>query len=261
MLARQKTYFAAWLFLAALLGACGAAEPELSAASGQAQAQTELRRLRATATVRRARLQTTLDYVGTRVGQAATAEVFLKSQLRERGFEAEAIDTSISQIRAPAAIAAAPAATAVSNQGAQGLITPLAPPTPVPIASPTPRASVASADSSAPRLEALRMAVGVDGQGCARGQEPRFTPNSREIYVVARAYNIAAGAVISSRWQYSGSQVAQLEWRPERDYSDECIWFYINQSDAPFQLGAWSVEIRVDDVALAPPLAFEIVAG
>ncbi len=262
MLCLRRFQLALLLSSLALLSACAVGEPQSSAATLRARAQSELDSLRATATVRRARMQTTLDYVGTRVGQADAAANFLFNNFSELGTATDFIATSISQIEAGPNGATAPAPTQAAQPEALSLVTPIAPPSPVPIASPTSDASPApGATDSGPRLENIVLASGVDSSGCASNREPRFTPASSEIYVVLKAYNIPPGAVFSASWRHPSGESKQFDYQPNYVNNGDCIWFYIDQTDLSFTVGAWSVEIRVDGNALAPPLEFQIAAA
>ena len=234
----------------ALLPACGAAEPEQTATAAYERARADIEDLRGTATVARARMKTTLEYAVTRVAQAQEAAEFLRFNLINLGFASDDIETSVSQMRQTA-----PAGTATrSAQDAISLVTPMTPPPAAKVSQPPPTATQAG-----PRLADMVMATGVRDDDCARDVNPRFTPASSEIYIVARAYNIPAGAAISSSWQRRGAEVAHFSFQPDFDINGECIWFFIDQTDTPFVAGAWSVEIRVDDQSVASPIAFQIV--
>ena len=235
--------------LALLISGCGASTPELTATAAQGMALTELDGLRATGTVVRARMQTTLDYASARGTQAAEAREFLRFNLISLGTESAFIATAISQLgessgaasaTAPANAAGHAAPAAATASAADIIITPPA----------TARAG--------PRLEDLVMASGVDGSDCARDRNPRFTPASSEIYVVARAYQTPVGATISSVWRRGGDQVAEFSFQPRHAIDGNCIWFFIDQTDAEFTVGAWSVELSVDGESAGPALAFEI---
>ena len=50
---------------------------------------------------------------------------------------------------------------------------------------------------------------------------------------------------------------------PQHIVSDERVakWFFIDQTDTPFTVGSWSVEISVDGSPLSSPVAFQIVSN
>ncbi|MCY4147535.1 MAG: hypothetical protein OXE95_06430 [Chloroflexi bacterium] len=240
-----------WLLLLLLLTGCAASAVEQTAATEQSSAETAIAQLRATSTVARARMQTTLDYAGSRVTEAAEAQEFLRFNLISLGTESAWLSTAIGQLGE-----VGEQATATAQPAAIG--TDAAPSAPssfaVIVTPPTPQ-------RSGPRLENVLMASGVDSRDCAIDNNPRFTPASSQIYVVAQAYNVLAGATISSVWRRQDSEVAKFSFQPRNNLDGDCIWFFIDQSDAEFTVGAWSVEVTVDDILPAPSLAFQIVPG
>ena len=259
---RATTIFA-WFMAAGFaiaLSACRSTAPQQTATAAHAEALSSLASLRSSATVVRARAQTTLDHAGTRVAQADAAGAFLASNLISLGTEAAYIEDSLRalQLLGPAsANTPSPGQTAGAFPGQPPPATPPAnaivtPPAISPAPSPT---------RSGPRLESLTMASAVDADDCAIDVNPRFTPASSAIYVVARAYNIPAGASISSTWRRSGAEVVSFSFYREHEINDSCVWFYIDQTDTPFTVGAWSVELRVDGQPLASPVAFQILAN
>ena len=246
--------------VAAVLTACRSNEPEQTATAVYQEAVANIEALRATATVVRARVQTTLDYAGTRVGQAESARAFLASNLISLGTEAAFIEANLAQLE--------PLATPISRNtpAAQtsGAVTVEAqPPTQRAGIIVTPPALVLdpTATASGPRLENITMASGVNEFECARDVNPRFTPASTAIYVVGRAYRVPAGATISSTWRRAGVEIVSFSFHREHEINDNCIWFYIDQTDTPFTVGSWSVEISVDGLPLSSPVAFEIVSN
>lgn len=249
----------AMLSLAIALSACASSSPELTATVNYEQAKAEVESLRSTATVVRARMKTTLEYAAARVAQAEDAGQFLQFSLIGLGTDTSFIATSVSQIEtAPTKIAiGAPTAT---RQAEISQARPIALATLSPTASAT-RPAVASpplATVSGPRLDNVVMASGVNRNHCAIDVNPVFTPASTEIYVVAEAYDIPAGAKISSRWHRRGVEVAYFSFDVENRIDGNCIWFFIDQTDTAFVAGAWSVELRVDNTALGSPVAFQI---
>ena len=226
------------------------------------QAHSNIESLRATATVVRARMKTTLEYAGTRVGQAEEAAGLLRYSLISLGTDTNFVETSVKLIRSIPTLAPKPTLASTREQ-AIGAITPIPPPTDVPIVAATTQATnpPPAADENRPRLENIVMASGVNDYDCAIDANPRFTPQSLAIYIVAEAYNVAAGATISSRWYRRGTEVAYFSFQAENDINGNCIWFFIDQTDTTFIPGSWSVEIRVDDVSIATPIAFQITGA
>ncbi len=252
----------ALLAMSMALSACASSAPELTATVIYQRAKTEAESLRATATVVRARMKTTLEYAAARVAQAEDAGEFLQFSLIGLGTEASFIATGVSQLEtAPTPIIlAAPSAT---RQAQISGVTPIGLSTPAPTASAA-RPAVTSppqATATGPHLDNIVMASSVDGNDCAIDVNPVFTPASTEIYVVAEAHDIPAGAKISSRWHRRGIEVAYFSFDAENRIDGSCIWFFIDQTDTAFAAGAWSVELRVDNIPLGSPIAFQVHAN
>lgn len=239
------------LLLMLLLTSCTASAEEQTATAEQSIAETAIAQLRATSTVVRARMQTTLDYADARVTEAAEAQDFLRYNLIGLGTESAWLAIGIrllGEVGEQATATARPAAIRTDVEPA------VAPPLAVIVTPPT-------AQSPGARMENMQMASGIDSRDCAIDNNPRFTPASSQIYVVAQAYDVSAGATISSVWRRQDSEVANFSFQPRNDIDGDCIWFFIDQRDAEFTVGEWSVEIAVDGVSAAPPLAFQIVPG
>ncbi len=238
------------------LAGCASGAPEMTA-TAYSQARSEIDSLRATATVVRARMKTTLEYAGTRVGQAEEAGGLLQHSLSGLGTDTNYVETSVSLIKSGPTLIPPPTPIDESPPAA-GAITPISRPTDIPVSAATATNPQPAPDDNRPRLENIVMASGVNNFDCAIDNNPRFTPQSEAIYIVAEAHNIAAGASISSRWYRRGTEVAYFSFEAENDINGNCIWFFIDQTDTTFFPGSWSVEIRVDDAPMSTPIAFQI---
>ncbi len=250
------------LALAITISACASNSPQLTATAVYERARAEAESLRSTATVVRARMKTTLEYAAARVAQAEGASEFLQFSLIGLGTDTSYIATNVSQIEgAPTQIVLA--SPTASRQAEVSLVTPIALATLAPTPSQTrpETASQPQATASGPRLDNIVMASGVNRNDCAIEVNPVFTPASTEIYVVAEAHNIPAGAKISSRWHRRGIEVAYFSFDVENRIDGNCIWFFIDQTDTAFVVGAWSVELRVDNVPAGSPVAFQVSAN
>ena len=246
------------ILAASALAGCDSGAPEMTA-TAYSQARSEIENLRATATVVRARMKTTLEYAGTRIGQAEEAGGLLQHSLSSLGTDTNYVETSVSLIESGPTLIPPP--TPIDARApAAGAITPISRPTDIPVAAATSTATnpQPALDDNRPRLKNIVMASGVNDFDCAIDNNPRFTPQSEAIYIVAEAHNISAGASISSRWYRRGTEVAYFSFEAENDINGNCIWFFIDQTDTTFFPGAWSVEIRVDDGPLSTPIAFQI---
>lgn len=244
---------------AVTLSACRSSEPQQAMTAAYAEALSSVEMLRVTATVARARIQTTLDYAGTRVSQADAAGAFLASNLISLGTESAFIEQNLQQLTEfnthvpPTAAANEPVhsvtAQSTDSQAPRAIVTP-------PAVTPPPTSAQLGS-----RLENVSMASGVNEFDCAIDFNPRFTPASTQIYVVGRAFAIPAGATISSSWRHAGTEVVSFSFQREHEINDSCIWFFIDQTDTPFTVGFWSVEISVNGQPVTSPVAFQIVGN
>lgn len=251
--------YSALLITVLLTSACGTSTEELTLVADHHIINTQMVDVRASATVMRARMQTTLDFAGTRAIEVEQQGQFLRSTLVSLGTESAYINNNLplpgnfptftpqptSPISAPVTRAPQPQATEELNaDGTPIQITP--PPTEV---------------TTQPRLENIVLSSGVNNNDCAIDTNPRFTPASTEIYIVATAYNVPANTTITSIWQSNGTEVALFSFQTQATIDGNCIWFFIDQNDAEFVVGAWSVELKIDEVSAAPPMPFQIVEG
>lgn len=237
------------------ISACGTPTEQLTLVADHQLANTEIADIRASATVVRARVQITLDFAGTRAIEVEQQGQFLRSTLVALGTESAFISNNLplpgnfptftpqptSPINIPVP---APPPLVTEELNAEG--------TPILITIEPTEAN------NQPRFENIVLSSGVNEDDCAVDINPRFTPTSTEIYVVATAYDVPAKATISSVWQNNGTEVALFSFQTETPIDGNCIWFFIDQSDAEFVVGTWSVELRVDDVSAAPPIPFQI---
>ena len=232
------------------LTACGASDAQLTVKAEHDLAGAQIVSRRSTATVVRARMQTTQDFAVTRVGEVNQAERYLYSTLGALGTEEGFIQDSLTLAHGTAALTPSPVAVGRAA----------APParftdSPATVRIPTDSISF----GNQPRLENIVLASGKDRDGCAVDSNPRFTPTSTDIYVIARAYHIPAGAIVASSWRRMGTEAAAISFQTESRIHDRCIWLFIDQSDAAFSVGRWSVELRLDgqSLALVPFQIFE----
>lgn len=247
------------VIISTALPGCGPSEDQVRATLEQQAAHTMVSNLRASATVSRARMQITLDFVGTRVMQAEQAGSFLRANLIALGTEGAYIDAGLGRLQL--APSPSPPPTSATDAGVPDFAIATAPAgaDSRPIVTPPTTAPVSPDDI--PRLDEIVLASGVGRDDCAIDINPVFTPRSEVIYVVARAFNIPSGARLSSSWQRQGAEVVRHTFQTEFPIHDNCVWFFIDQSDTPFTAGNWSVDIRLDDEPLMPVLPFQVVDG
>lgn len=238
------------------LTACGASAAQLTSIAGHEAAGTQIASLRLEATIAQARMRTTQDFALTRVGEVEQDGKYLSATLVALGTDANLIETWASGMAAftpqPARPIAANNLTAPNPARPQAQLA-------ATMAQAAASVRDAAARGSGPHLEDIVLASGIDETDCAIDRNPRLTPASAEIYVVARAYSIPTGAALSASWRQRGRNVFFYSFQAENPIDDSCIWFSIDQGDAAFVTGTWSVELRLDDSLLAPPLPFQIV--
>ena len=241
-----------------ILSACGTSTEQLTLVANHGIANTQIADIRTSATVVRARMQTTLDFAGTRAVDVEQQGQFLRSTLVALGTESAFINNNLplpgnfptftpqptSPINSPVTPAPQPLITEELING-----------TPIQVTY-EPTEAINS-----PRLENIVLSSGVNNDDCAIDTNPRFTPTSTEIYVVATAYDVPTNATITSIWQNNGTEVALFSFQTETNINASCIWFFIDQTDAEFIVGAWSVELKIDDIFVASPIPFQILEG
>jgi hypothetical protein len=243
------------LFLAS---ACATATPDSALATQHSLAGTQLAELSASATVERARIQTTLDYSATRVSLAATQGSFFQLTLVAQGTPVEVMQTFQAQaFQGFATVASPPSLTPdpnVQNTGAntqptQVLVTPLS----APAFTNTP-----AVDPNTPRLEEIVISSSVGNDDCATGVSTTFTTATTEIYVVARAINIVANTPISSEWFLEGQSIVTYDFVPDFDIANACIWFFITPQAVAFTPGNWSIQLNLNGTPVGQRVIFTL---
>ena len=239
--------------LAALAAACTPQnEIELTLVAQNVALNTQIAAVRQTATVDADRLQVTVEYMNTLVAQAQEQRSQLQATLIARGADPAAVGVNIT----PLALQTTPlpAAEAASAPGA--VVVPPPAPGDVPV---TPfSAENAPVTSAAPTLANIVTATGVGQDDCAVGVTSVFSASSERIYVVATAYNIQPGTLILSRWFQEGRQVVTHDFTPNFQINDACIWFFIDQTDAPFTPGNWAVDLEINGAVVGPSTRFSV---
>ncbi len=247
------------MFTSLALIACRTSDLPLSVTAEYEAVATELDRLRATATVARARLQITLDFAGTRVAQIEQSGAFLRSNLLALGTDSEFIAANLRNLlETPQTVVVSNAESPTSIRSTEA-IDPGDAFVATYTATDPPRAEVTP--GLRPRLDSVVLSSGVNSDDCPVNINPLFTPESPEIYVVAKAYNIPSGATLTSIWQHRDQEVVSHSFQTEYAINDNCIWFFIDQTDTTFTAGRWAVQISLEGSALSPLLPFEIVEG
>ena len=217
--------------LALLLGACAndSSREQTLVAENQVLS-THIASVRGTATIEADQRMATLETSQTEVRLAENQNQSLQATLVDQGFAPEAIEAVNPAAATLSPTAPSPSPGAVSTH----------PPTP------TPRT-----ESSEPSLSNVVMASGVRDDDCAQDRRTQFTPDDEEIYVVATANNVSAGTTLASRWLREGQEVAAFDFTPDFDINNACVWFFIDQTDATFTPGNWSVTLEINGASAA----------
>jgi len=224
-------YLISFILLILLVG-CAGTTGRGTIEADHAIASTQIIDLRRTATVNAARMQTTIDFMGTRIRSREENRELMLATLIARGTDA---------------------AFLVQAQGDAAFIPPTATPRPTDAllaAAENPPTPVGGGgiipDTAGAALTDIVTAPGVLPNDCAQNPSNQFTTNTSEIYVVARAQNISSGTRLTSRWLQEGAEVAVFDFTPDFNIDDACIWFFIDQSDVTFISGTWSVALDIN---------------
>jgi hypothetical protein len=241
-------------FIVILLAACGGPSSIEQTLVVENQAlNTQVVDMRNTATVDADRMLITQEYVLTEVGNVDGQNRALIATLVQRGTPTEAIGditplaaTTVppTQPAPPPGLLATEEAPSLDNnlQGTPAAVTPAETAT---VAGP-------------PRLANIVTAEGIDENDCAVNPSSSFSTASEQIYVVAVAANLQPGTTyVTSRWRQEGTEVVTFDFNPE--FTEGCLWFFIDQTDVAFTPGNWSVELEINGGLVGAPVPFTIV--
>ncbi|MBZ0298227.1 MAG: hypothetical protein K8J31_00715 [Anaerolineae bacterium] len=231
------------LLAVVLLAACQRQnEVQLTLIAQNATLQSEIEAVRQTATVDADRLQITVEYMGTRVGQAEENRAQLQATLSARGIDSSGVSGVPPQVNTAFPV---PGATTENL---------------APAATPLAEQTLATAEITQPALVNFQMAPAVGSDDCAVNPTSNFSPSDAEIYIVATGVNIPAGTNIAARFSVGGQEINH-DFTPDFAIDDACIWFFIDQADVEFRAGTWSVELELNGAPASPPIPFTITGG
>lgn len=94
--------------------------------------------------------------------------------------------------------------------------------------------------------------------GCIVNPNVFFQETDTRIYGTLKVFNLNSGVRLRAEWKREGVPVWEDVWVVDRDYSEICVWFYIEPSYVAFTPGTWSVEMFADGFSLEGPMAFSI---
>ncbi|PJF41298.1 MAG: hypothetical protein D6737_05250 [Chloroflexi bacterium] len=244
-----------WALLAAACSAVGANDAERTAVAENESLKTRVAIINATATHEIDRVAITLEHAQTEVRNVVNQNQFLVATLLLRGTPTEGIIvTAANVVNLPATATPAPPSRIV-DPNATGEVNAVV----SPVSAPTP-AGLPTVGAQ-PILSQIVTATGVGDDDCAVNQTSQFTSDTAEIYVVAVADNIVPGTQIASRWFRENVEVAAFDFVPDFRIDDACIWFFIDQTDAEFTPGEWSVQLSINGGNVGAPMLFTIVDG
>lgn len=218
-------------------------EVQLTLIAQNATLEAEMEGVRQTATVDAERLQITVVFMNTLVGQAEQNRVQMQATLLTRGTPAAGIENVQPSLSTP-----------FPTPGGSGAVNP--PPTVV--VTPDTTQQVAPTDMpSEPALINATMAPGVGNDDCAVGATSNFSISTPEIYIVATGQSIPAGTNIAARFSIAGQEILH-DFTPDFEIDGACVWFFIDQTDLEFRAGTWSVQLELNGAPATQPIPFTI---
>lgn len=231
------------LTLLALLTACASAGDD-SLSTENAALSTQISEIRSTATYESDRLQITIEYIQTAITQVAEQNQEIAVTLAAAGYD----PTQLARIT-PEAL---PFATATQRP------TVIVPQTTDEAGGIVGNNELLTPTAGAPSLYNIVMAQGVGDNDCALSAMTSFPATTEQIYVVATAANIAPGTTLGASWLNEGQAAVSQDFTPDFSIDQNCIWFYIDQTDTIFTPGNWSVQLTINGQPAGAPVNFTI---
>jgi hypothetical protein len=242
---RMKRTIALLIMGLSLLAACstGPSGAERTLEAQRDSLGTQIADVRSTATLEADRLLVTAEFAQTLVAQMRNQNQVLSATIAALGGDAALVAPRAST----PTLASLPVDPAAPQVTAEGIM----PATGEAVLAATPTAAP-------PALYNAVTARGVGANDCALAAVSQFTAADQSIYVVATASNIQPGMTLASRWYYEGQEVIRHEFTPEFAISQNCIWFFIDPEETPFNPGSWTVQLEVNGQPDGDPVAFSI---
>ena len=239
-----------------------------------AELNTQIAAVRASATVDADRLQVTLEYVQTAVDHVDGQTQSLQATLIAQGTLPSSIDLNAITPDIPITLTTPaplvqdntlPQITPISiTPGAGGADAPplvLAPATPGAAVTEAVSAGTPGAPTGGASLTNVVTAENVGSDDCATRMTTTFSTATQDIYVVATASGLTPQDRVTSRWFANGSEVISYDWSPNFNIDRACIWFFIDQSEVDFVPGDWQVQLEMNGSPVGQPVSFGIVAN
>ncbi len=230
------------LLVAVAVSACsGQSSGEQTLVAQRDRLVTQMAFVYQTATISSDRMAMTVEYIETVTNRVSVQGTRLAQTLVARGGNISPIQPATTPHPGSPATPLPPSSTAPENA------------TPAPSLPPT--------EAPQPALFNVVIAAGVGDNDCAIGQVTTFTPAAERIYVVATVTNVVPGTELGAHWFMEEQEVAYHTFVPDFPINQECIWFYIDQTDAPFTPGNWSVRLEINGAPADVPASFAISEG
>jgi hypothetical protein len=238
-----------YVILALAVGACSnSGDVELTLVNQNVALNTEIASVRSTATYAADALDITVEYVGTAMQQVTQQYGVLSLTMAAAGLNPAAVTPG-----APVIVPTQPVPVE-PIQSSNG--TPL--PTLQDVSGGSSDTAITPSVPADPSLYNIVTAAAVGANDCAISSVSTFSISTAEIYVVATAANIAPGTTLSSSWLAPDGVAVNHSFTPDFTIDQNCIWFYIDQSDVVFTPGSWSVQLAINNQPVGQPVAFTI---
>jgi hypothetical protein len=237
------------LLVGLLAAACSDSGAQQTLVADNAALGTQISDIRAKATLERDVLQITIEALNLAMTQTVRQNQEISVTLQAAGID----PTAIAQVKpVPGAVSgptAVPQQTLVSQPGATPEV--VAGTLDITVVVPTPTLGQ-------PTLYNMVMAEGVGDNDCALASVTNFNSAAKRIYVVATAANIAPGTALGSQWYREGELLVSPTFTPDFAIDQNCIWFYVDQTDFNFTPGNYTVQMTINDTAVGQPIPFTI---
>lgn len=107
-------------------------------------------------------------------------------------------------------------------------------------------------------LRDIVLAHNVGADDCANMIAETFTTQSERIYIVARAFDIMPNTEIASVWRRDNEELTRFIFTPTFPVNNACIWFYADNTDFDFTVGAYDVTLQLNGQDVIAPIPFSI---
>jgi hypothetical protein len=231
-----------------LLAACSDDSAQQTLVAENAALGTQISDIRATATFQRDVLQITVEAL-----QLASTQVVQQNFDIKATMQATGVDPTAMALVRPGEFATVAATRSPQSAPIVGSVTPE-----IVTGTLDLTAIVPTETPGEPTLYNMVMADGVGDNDCALGSVTSFTSSAERIYIVATAANIAPGTVLGSQWFREGTLLVSPEYTPNFAINQNCIWFYVDQTDFTFTAGSYSVQMTINGTAVGQPIPFTI---